>query len=258
MRNGFPERFPKLSIGSRAMYPSFAEPLVSRRHALRCAAVAVRLVDIALAGLVLLVAFPIMALIGAAVLCESGRPIFFSQIRLGQNGRQFRLYKFRKFAGRSETSGSPLTIESDPRLTRLGAFLARTKLDELPQLWNIVKGDMAIVGPRPESLAFADCFTGSHRTVLDYKPGIFGPSQVLFRNEATLYLGRTDTEQFYRRILFPLKAQIDLAYFQGRTLPRDLGWIIRGTLAVFRASTGPQDAARMVAEAEERHRTGRP
>ncbi|HVH74586.1 MAG TPA: sugar transferase [Stellaceae bacterium] len=211
------------------------------------------MIDLALAALMLAAAAPVMVLIAAAVLCESGPPVFFSQTRLGREGRRFRMYKFRKFRERGDTAGRPVTIDDDPRFTRVGSFLARTKLDELPQLWNVVRGDMSLVGPRPESLAFEDCFAGAHRAVLDHKPGIFGPSQALFRNEAIFYRDRPDPEEFYRRILFPLKAQIDLAYFGRRTLCRDLGWAVRGGLAVFRGSAGSQKAARLVKEAEDRY-----
>jgi dTDP-4-amino-4,6-dideoxygalactose transaminase/lipopolysaccharide/colanic/teichoic acid biosynthesis glycosyltransferase len=181
-----------------------------------------------------LVAFaPIMLLIAAAILVESGRPVFFSQVRLGVGGRQFRMYKFDKFDERTPTTGHPLTLENDPRLTRVGRLLVRTKLDELPQFWNVLKGDMSVVGPRPESLAFRDSFQGRYRAILDHKPGIFGPSQVLFRDEAVLYRGHPDVEQFYREVLFPKKAAIDLAYFTHRTLLRDLSWIARCVIAVF-------------------------
>ena len=115
---------------------------------------------------------------------------------------------------------------------RLGRFLGKTKLDELPQLWNILKGDMSIVGPRPESLELAHCFSGIYLRVLQYRPGLFGPNQVLFRNESSMFPDNYDPEKFYCEYLFPLKANIDLAYFPQRTLASDIGWIIRGFLAV--------------------------
>lgn len=183
------------------------------------------------AGLVLLA--PLLALIILAVWIEGGRPVFFSQARIGQGGRPFRIYKFRKFASDCGTSGCGVTVKSDHRLTRLGAFLEKTKLDELPQLWNILRGDMSLAGPRPESQKFADCFAGGYNAVLRHKPGLFGPSQFYFRNEGTLYPAGIDPESFYRQVLFPLKADIDLGYFPHRTLAADFGWIIRGILIVF-------------------------
>src|SRR5207247_10219766 len=122
----------------------------------------------------------------AFILIETGSPILFVQTRLGLFGRAFRMYKFRKFypdAGK----GDGVTLKGDKRMPRLGAVLERTKIDELPQLWNILKGDMTMVGPRPESSDLADCFTGEYAGVLEYTPGLFGPNQFYFRAESALY-----------------------------------------------------------------------
>lgn len=205
-----------------------------------------RVFDVIAAAAGLMFFAPIMLLAAAAILIESGRPIFFGQTRLGLGGRQFCMYKFDKFHETAVSTGHALTLEDDPRLTRVGRVLVRTKFDELPQLWNVLKGDMAIVGPRPESLAFQDCFDGRFRAVLSYKPGIFGPSQVLFRNEAASYRGRQDPEQFYRQVLFPLKGSIDLAYFAKRTLLRDVLWVVRGVIAVLGWSPWAVDSASLL------------
>lgn len=191
-----------------------------------------RTLDVLLAVVGLVVLSPLMLLIAIAIVAESGRPLLFSQIRLGRNGTYFRMYKFRKFRPDCSAFGLPLTLSNDDRTSNVGRFLARTKLDELPQLYNILRGDMAFVGPRPESLAFASCFEEQHRAVLDYKPGIFGPSQAAFRNEAKLYPVNGDLVGFYREVLFPLKASLDLEYYPRRTLFKDLAWIVRGVLAV--------------------------
>jgi lipopolysaccharide/colanic/teichoic acid biosynthesis glycosyltransferase len=198
-----------------------------------------RALDLIIAGTGLVLFGPIMMLVALAIWIESGRPIFFSHVRFGQTGRHFRMYKFRKFHKDCGTANCPVTVRNDRRMTPVGRFLAGTKLDELPQLWNIVKGDMSVVGPRPESLDFADCLVGSYRGVLDHKPGIFGPNQVFFRDEASLYSDVSDPKQFYREILFPLKARIDLAYFPHRTIRSDIRWIIFGVLAVFGLRRGP-------------------
>lgn len=190
-----------------------------------------RLMDLAVAIAGLAVLSPVMMLIALAIYIETGRPIFYSQTRIGRGGGRFRIHKFRKFH-KDIGAGSPLTVEHDPRMTPVGRFLALTKLDELPQLWNVVLGDMSIVGPRPECVDFLDCFTGSYLKVLDYTPGIFGPSQVAFRDERSLYPTNADPIQFYRDVLFPMKAGIDLAYFSNRTFVSDITWIIRGVFAV--------------------------
>jgi lipopolysaccharide/colanic/teichoic acid biosynthesis glycosyltransferase len=190
-----------------------------------------RLMDlvVAIAGFVVLT--PLMMLIALAICIETGRPIFYSQTRIGRGGGRFRMHKFRKFY-KDIGAGSPLTVDHDPRMTPFGRVLALTKLDELPQLWNVLVGDMSIVGPRPECVDFLDCFTGSYLKVLDYSPGIFGPSQVAFRDERSLYPTNTDPIQFYRDVLFPMKARIDLAYFPNRTFVSDVTWVIRGVFAV--------------------------
>jgi lipopolysaccharide/colanic/teichoic acid biosynthesis glycosyltransferase len=183
---------------------------------------------VAIAGLVIL--SPVMMVIALAICIETGRPIFYSQTRIGRGGGRFRIHKFRKFY-KEIGIGRPLTIDRDPRMTPLGRVLALTKLDELPQLWNVLVGDMSIVGPRPECVDFVDCFTGSYLGVLDHTPGIFGPSQVAFRDERALYPANTDPILFYRDVLFPAKARIDLSYFPHRTISSDIRWILFGVLA---------------------------
>jgi lipopolysaccharide/colanic/teichoic acid biosynthesis glycosyltransferase len=175
---------------------------------------------------------PVFLIVALAVRIESGGPILFSQLRLGKNGRPFRMYKFRKFRPNCDPRGYPLTMEGDGRLTAVGRILAATKLDELPQLWNVLRGDMSLVGPRPESLAFADCFRNGFERILEHKPGLFGPCQVLFRHESKLYPADASATDFYREVLFPAKAKIDLAYFPRRTLASDLGWILRAARVI--------------------------
>ena len=191
-----------------------------------------RAVDILLAGIAMLVLAPLLLVIALAIWLESGGPTLFRQTRLGQGGKRFVMYKFRKFHADAGQAGSPLTLEQDPRMTRVGRLLMKTKCDELPQLWNVLGGDMAIVGPRPESLAFADCFENGWQELLVHKPGLLGPCQILFRNEAAAFPKGADVNEFYRTVLFPLKARIDLDYFRSRSLASDFGIMARGFLAI--------------------------
>jgi len=201
--------------------------------AVACSETAVqRAFDLCTAFVALCVVAPLMLLIACVVWLESGRPIYFSQLRLGKGGRPFYLYKFRKFRTDCGPGGRPLTLRNDDRMTVVGRFLALTKFDELPQLWNVLRGDMSIVGPRPESLAFADCFNNGLEHVLDCRPGLFGPCQCLFRHEELFFPPNAEPEEFYRRVLFPAKAKIDLDYFSQRSLVKDVGWVIRGAGAV--------------------------
>lgn len=205
-----------------------------------------RALDVILASIGLILAAPLMALASLAILMETPGPVVFRQTRIGIGGRRFCLYKFRKFRTSSEGNGRAVTLKGDPRMTRVGRLLERSKLDELPQLWNVLIGDMSIVGPRPETLDFADCFAAELEAVLDHKPGLFGPSQALFRNEGHLYPADRDPHEFYRAVLFPSKARIDLSYFPQRTLFSDLRWVALCGLAVLGARIGRGGGAPIV------------
>jgi lipopolysaccharide/colanic/teichoic acid biosynthesis glycosyltransferase len=189
--------------------------------------IAPRIFDVAIASVLLLVLSPLILVISFIIVLESGRPIFFRHERLGLRGRKFMMVKFRKFHKHCSAHGQQLTSNNDNRFTAFGALLARTKLDELPQLWNILNGDMAIVGPRPESIEFADCFKSGFEEVLEYRPGLVGPSQMFFRDESDFYPGNEDPTAFYRKFIFPAKAGIDIAYFRHRSLLSDLRWLWR-------------------------------
>ncbi|HVC60028.1 MAG TPA: sugar transferase [Acetobacteraceae bacterium] len=193
-------------------------------------AAAVRVLDLSIAVSGLLCLGTIMGLVALSILLEDGRPVIYTQARIGRYGYAFRLYKFRKFRV-ADGTGPRLTVKDDPRLTRVGRLIERTKLDELPQLWNVLIGSMSIVGPRPEVPEFADCFDRECQRLLDFKPGIFGPAQVAFRREGELYPDH-DIEFFYREVLFPEKARLDLAYYPNRSVSGDIVWIWRGVGAV--------------------------
>lgn len=187
-----------------------------------------RIFDIFLALIGLIIAAPIMLIIAIAIKLDSPGEVFFKQERLGRGGKTFKLYKFRKFPSDWGTKGPGVTVARDARMTRVGRILERTKFDELPQLWNILKGDMSFVGPRPETLRYAHLFKGEFKKVLDYVPGIFGPNQVAFRNESAMYPPDVDPEEFYQKVLFPKKAKNDLKYFENANIFSDIMWIIKG------------------------------
>ncbi len=187
-----------------------------------------RVIDIVLSLTGMITAWPFMLLIALAIRLESPGRIIFSQERLGLNGKRFMMHKFRKFPDNWGNAGSGVTVTGDARMTRVGKFLERTKLDELPQLWNILLGEMSLVGPRPESMKYADLFSGEFAAVLDHMPGIFGPNQVAFRNESELYPHDQDPEYFYRTVLFPQKAKHDAEYFVNSNCFDDLLWIFQG------------------------------
>ncbi|MFP4537834.1 MAG: sugar transferase [Dichotomicrobium sp.] len=202
-----------------------------------------RRIDIIFALLGLIISFPLFVFVAIAIWLEDGWPIIFRQRRIGLKGRIFSIYKFRKFSNRECSPSSHVTLTDDARYSRVGKFLDKTKLNELPQLVNVLRGDMSIIGPRPEIPEFSHCFRGRHQTLLDIVPGIFGPSQTIFRNEATLYPSNQDADQFYEKVLFPEKADIDLQYYSKATNASDMRWIYRSLMAVFAsrydANSGP-------------------
>ena len=189
-----------------------------------------RLLDVSLSTLGLLVAAPVMLLIAILIRIDSPGKVIFSQKRLGKNGNYFSIHKFRKFPDDWGTKGAGVTIKNDVRMTVVGAFLERTKLDELPQLWNILKGEMSFVGPRPESTRYEHLFANGFEELLNYTPGIFGPNQVAFRNESVMYPEGQDPEEFYEQNLFPAKAEKDLSYFAEANILSDFKWIFKGSI----------------------------
>jgi lipopolysaccharide/colanic/teichoic acid biosynthesis glycosyltransferase len=185
-----------------------------------------RSLDVCIAsfGLVLL-SVPMLAVAGAVVV-TSGWPVLFSQPRVGRYGRIFSLYKFRTMRSRAEL-GSSVTTASDPRTTQIGKFLRRHKLDELPQLWNVLRGDMSLVGPRPDVPGFADLLTGEARRILELRPGITGPASLCFVDEEQTLDTVSDKEAFNREVIFPEKVRLNLAYADRLTLVGDLTYLLR-------------------------------
>lgn len=187
-----------------------------------------RLTDIVLSLTGIVVLAPIFLLICAVIKVYDGGPVFFSQRRVGKDGELFTLFKFRKFRSDEGRDGLGLTLTGDDRMTKPGRFLEQTKLDELPQLFNILHGKMSFVGPRPESEQYKDLVLERFSGILAFSPGIFGPNQIKFRNEPDLYPEDADPEVFYREVMFPVKAKNDLAYFPEATIFSDLMLIVSG------------------------------
>ena len=181
-----------------------------------------RLLDVTV-GLTLLVllAIPLLC-IAIAVYVSSPGGVFYRQKRVGRHNRIFELYKFRTMYAGADQNGPLCTAANDSRITPLGRFLRRTKLDELPQLINVVKGDMSLVGPRPQVPRFVEKFPPDQRDlVLAVRPGITGPTQLMFRNEEELLVNVEEREQFYIEELLPIKCQMDVNYVTQRSLLHD-------------------------------------
>lgn len=181
-----------------------------------------RLFDVTCAGAGLVALSPFLILIAVLIKLDDGGPVFFSQERIGYQGKPFRIWKFRSMVLDASKLGKSLTVGSDPRITRVGRWLRRFKLDELPQLLNVVAGEMGLVGPRPEVACYVDLYTSEQRQVLDLLPGITDPASVKYRNESEL-LGQTDDpEHLYVQEIMPEKIRLNLEYARRATLPSDV------------------------------------
>ncbi len=164
------------------------------------------------ATLGLLVLAPLGAVLASLVKLADGGPVFYGQTRIGQFGKPFRIWKFRSMVVDAERLGLSVTKDGDPRVTRIGRFLRKTKLDELPQLWNVFRGEMSFVGPRPEVPRYVAQYTEEQAKVLALKPGITDLATLEFRNEEDLLRAASDSETFYIRHCIPRKIELNLAY----------------------------------------------
>jgi len=192
-----------------------------------------RIFDLLASALGLIILSPIFALIALLIRLTSPGPVFYRARRVGQGGREFTLYKFRSMVADADRRGPGITAAGDPRVTSIGRVLRRTKLDELPQLWNVLRGDMSLVGPRPEDPRYVALYTPEQRRVLDVRPGITSLASIEYRNEEAVLHG-PDWEQHYIHEVMPAKLAIDLRYVQRATLFTDLLIILRTLLALFR------------------------
>jgi lipopolysaccharide/colanic/teichoic acid biosynthesis glycosyltransferase len=181
-----------------------------------------RILDVIGAMATLVIAGPILFLCAVAVRLESRGPVFFCQWRVGQNGKPFRVIKLRTMIHGADTQGPKITASGDPRITTVGGFLRKTKLDELPQLFNVLRSEMSLVGPRPEVPEYTLKYSLAERKVLDAKPGITGPASLAHINEEQLLAGRPDKEHFYVTTIMRRKLQLDLAYCGKISLLQDL------------------------------------
>ena len=194
-----------------------------------------RLLDITVAGTLLLVLAPLLGVLAVLVRATSTGPALFRQIRVGRNGRPFVLLKLRTM--RAGAPGPPITSGGDPRITRLGAWLRRTKLDELPQLWNVLRGDMSLVGPRPEVPHYVALYTATQRAVLLVRPGLTDPASLAWADEAATLATFADPHRAYADVVMPQKLELSLTYLERRTVWSDLAVVMRTAAHVARSVT---------------------
>ncbi len=193
-----------------------------------------RALDLALAAAGLVVTAPALLLIALLVRKSSPGPVIFSQERVGRYGRLFLIHKFRTL--RVDTPGPLVSASGDSRVTPVGAVLRRTKLDELPQLWDVLRGEMSLVGPRPEVPIYAELWPSAVReTILSVRPGITDPASLLFRNEADELALAADPDKHYRTALLPRKARLYAEYVRTRSVAGDLAILLRTVQTLIRA-----------------------
>jgi len=204
-------------------------PIASRPRAGRVDRTVKRSLDVVASALLLLILSPFLIACCAAIKLESRGPIFYRASRVGWRGRTLDVLKFRKM--HDGATGHALTGDVDPRFTRIGRLLARTKLDELPQLWNVLRGEMSLVGPRPEDTDFISLFEDEYREILSVRPGMTGLGQLAFANEAEI-LDPGDRVGHYVGRILPQKVHLELLYARSRRLRGDLRILVWTVLPV--------------------------
>ena len=182
-----------------------------------------RLLDVALSAAGLLLLSPVLVAIAAWVRLDSPGPALYRQERVGRGGARFRIHKFRTMRSAPERLERAITVGADPRVTRAGRFLRRSKLDELPQLVDVLLGDMSLVGPRPEVPQYVATYPDAIRAkVLSVRPGITDPASLQFRNESELLARAADPDREYREVVLPAKLRLAVDYVDHATLAGDL------------------------------------
>jgi lipopolysaccharide/colanic/teichoic acid biosynthesis glycosyltransferase len=208
----------------------------------RLGGAAKRVADILLAGVGLLALLPLLAALGVLIRLGSPGPALFRQVRVGRGGRDFVLYKFRTMTVRAGSERGSFDAGDRSRVTRVGRLLRATKLDELPQLWNVVRGDMSLVGPRPEVRRWVEAYPERWAVVLSVRPGITDPAAIIYRHEERLLAAADDPDALYRDEILPRKLELYERYIAARSFPGDLAilWRTAGALLRRRADGHPQ------------------
>jgi lipopolysaccharide/colanic/teichoic acid biosynthesis glycosyltransferase len=181
--------------------------------------------DIIAAFFGLIIFSPVFLVIAVLIKIKMPGRVFFRQERVGRFGKTFRVIKFRTMT--ENNSGSVITVRGDNRITPFGAWLRKYKLDELPELWNVLKGDMSFVGPRPDVPGYADKLAGSDREILKLRPGITGPATLKYSNEEEILAKVEDPVKYNDEVIFPDKVRINLEYLHNHSLVGDIGIVFK-------------------------------
>jgi lipopolysaccharide/colanic/teichoic acid biosynthesis glycosyltransferase len=192
-----------------------------------------RVFDVGFTSIAILLLLPLACLAAVLIRLDSTGPVLYRSIRIGKSGRRFVLYKFRSMVQRNGNQGASITHRNDPRVTRIGRILRRTKFDEFPQVINVLRGDMSIVGPRPECEEYVAVYSAKEREVLRMRPGLTSLAQVLYREEESMLPDR-EAEAYYVKELLPRKLALDMYLVRHWTLALDFKVLILGVLALFK------------------------
>jgi len=192
-----------------------------------------RIVDIILIIPGLIILSPVFLIIMLSIKITDKGPVFFRQERVGYRGKPFNILKFRTMVVGAEKMGGQLTVGNDKRITGIGSLLRKTKLDELPQLINILKGEMSLVGPRPEVPKYVSMYTDKQRIVLELMPGITDPASIQFRNESEILARADNPEDVYIKNIMPEKIRLNLEYARDASLITDMKIVLRTILKLF-------------------------
>jgi lipopolysaccharide/colanic/teichoic acid biosynthesis glycosyltransferase len=193
-----------------------------------------RAFDLLFASLGLVVISPVFILAAIAIKLDSAGPVLFLQERIGRNFRPFSIYKFRTMVVGADRRGGQITVGSDPRVTRVGRWLRRTKIDELPQLFNVLLGEMSLVGPRPEVPKYVEMYHDEYAVVLSVRPGLTDPASVKYRDEAGILAASPDPEREYVSRILPDKIALAREYVARATFSSDLAVLLRTLLRIAR------------------------
>jgi lipopolysaccharide/colanic/teichoic acid biosynthesis glycosyltransferase len=191
-----------------------------------------RIFDISFSMIGLIILSPLLLIIAYLIKKEDGGPIFYRGFRIGQFGKPFRIFKFRTMVVNADKIGGPSTADDDPRITKIGKILRKYKIDELPQLINVLKGEMSIVGPRPEVPFYVDMFTEEEKRILDVKPGITDWASLWDCDEGAILAGSSDPEKTYMEKIRPIKIKLQLRYVDNHSFFTDLKIIFLTILTV--------------------------
>jgi lipopolysaccharide/colanic/teichoic acid biosynthesis glycosyltransferase len=192
-----------------------------------------RCLDVAVSAAGLLLLSPLFLAIALLSKCLSPGPVFYLQRRVGKDNRDFLIVKFRTMIVDADQRGAGITVKGDARITKLGRYLRLIKLDELPQLWNVLKGEMSLVGPRPELPRYVADYSSRQREVLSIRPGITDAASLHYRHEESVLANSSDSEALYRKVILPHKLQLNVAYLNHMSFGHDIALIFKTLHSIF-------------------------